>query len=140
MVKITRRTQLRETAFLILFRANCYCLTEMPAQIKSFFVGEDEYKEDEIAYITNRVLAVCEKIPEIDEQLDKFSIGWKTKRMNLADLTALRLAYYEIVYDADVPNAAAINEAVELAKNYGTDNSSSFVNGILAKVAQNAGE
>ena len=83
---------------------------------------------------------ICEKLDEIDENLDRISVGWKVKRMNHADLTALRLAYYEIMFDDTVPNPAAINDAVELAKNYGTDNSGSFVNGILAKVVKNAGK
>lgn len=139
-MKITRRTQLREAAFIILFRADYYDLAEMPGQIRSFFEDEDEFTEEEKQYVAARVLNVCEKIGEIDKALDEISVGWKVRRMNHADLTALRLAYYEIVYDDSVPNAAAINDAVELAKNYGTDNSGSFVNGILARVVQNAGK
>ena len=53
--------------------------------------------------------------------------------MGKADLTIIRLAVYEILFEDDIPNKVAINEAVELAKAYGTDDSSSFVNGILAK-------
>ena len=139
-MKITRRTQLREAAFIILFRADYYDLEEMPGQIRSFFEDEDEFSEEEKQYIAARVLNVCEKIEEIDKALDRISVGWKVRRMNHSDLTALRLAYYEIVYDDSVPDAAAINDAVEFAKNYGTDNSGSFVNGILAKVVQNAGK
>lgn len=139
-MKITRRTQLREAAFIILFRADYYDLEEMPGQIRSFFEDEDEFSEEEKQFIAGRVLHVCEKLDEIDKALDEISVGWKVKRMNHADLTALRLAYYEIMYDDSVPNPAAINDAVELAKNYGTDNSGSFVNGILAKVVKHAGK
>ena len=60
--------------------------------------------------------------------------GWKTARMGKVDLTLLRLAVYEIKFEDDIPTGVAINEAVELAKKYGTDDSSSFVNGILAKI------
>ncbi|MBQ9031713.1 MAG: transcription antitermination factor NusB [Parasporobacterium sp.] len=134
-MKITRKTELREAAFIILFRADYYDLAEMPGQIKSFFADEEEFNDREKQFVSERVLNVCEKIPEIDEALDRISVGWKVRRMNHADLTALRLAYYEIMYDEKVPLGAAINDAVELAKNYGTDNSGSFVNGILAKVA-----
>ena len=63
------------------------------------------------------------------------SKGWKTKRMNRVDLTALRLAVYEMQYDKDVPTGVAINEAVELAKRFGGEDSGSFVNGILGKIA-----
>lgn len=60
--------------------------------------------------------------------------GWKTSRMGKVDLTLIRLAVYEMKFEEDVPAGVAINEAVELAKAYGTDDSSSFVNGILAKL------
>ena len=134
MYKITRRSELREAAFIILFRADYYDPEEMPGQIRSFFEGEDAFQEAEKQFIAGRVLQVCEKTKEIDKLLDEVSVGWKVKRMTRADLTALRLACYEILYDDSVPNAVAINDAVELAKNYGTDNSGSFVNGILAKI------
>jgi len=136
MYKVTRRSELREAAFLILFRADYFTPEEMRGQIREFLEDEEEFREDERQFIADRVLSVCEKIDSIDKVLDSVSIGWKVRRMNRTDLTALRLAVYEILYDPEVPNAAAINDAVEFAKNYGTDNSGSFVNGILAKVAR----
>ena len=60
--------------------------------------------------------------------------GWKTTRMGKVDLTLIRLGVYEMKFDDEIPTGVAINEAVELAKKYGTDGSSSFVNGILAKL------
>ena len=139
MGKITRKSELRETVFLILFSADYHDHKEMTGQIRNFFEGEDEYTEAEKVYVAEKVLNVCEKMEYIDSELDKISVGWKVKRMTQADRTALRLAYYEIYYDS-VPVPTAINDAVELAKNYGTDNSGSFVNGILARVAKNAGK
>ena len=62
---------------------------------------------------------------------DQTAEGWKTARMNKVDLTILRLAVYEMRWDDDVPEGVAINEAVELAKRFGGDSSSSFVNGVL---------
>ena len=132
---MTRRSELREATFLILFRADFYEADEIPAQVKAFFEGEDGFTDEEKQYIGEKVISVCEHIPEIDAELDKISIGWKVKRMTKVDLTALRLAFYEIKYEPSVPVSTAINDAVELSKNYGTDNSASFVNGILATVA-----
>lgn len=140
MYKVTRRSELREAAFIILFRADYYTAEEMRGQIREFFEDEDEFQDAEKEYIACKVLNVCEKLEPIDELLDSISVGWKVRRMNRADLTALRLASYEILFDPSVPNAAAINDAVELAKNYGTDNSGSFVNGILAKVVKSVQE
>lgn len=70
----------------------------------------------------------------MDEQIDKVASGWKTDRMGRVDLTILRLAVYEMKYDESVPVSVAINEAVELAKKYGQDESPAFINGILAKL------
>ena len=62
--------------------------------------------------------------------------GWKTKRMGRVDLTILRLALYEMLYDDEVPEKVAINEAVELAKKFGGNESPAFINGVLAKLVQ----
>ncbi len=133
-MKIDRRSELREVTFLILFRLFFFEKDEVEAQIKSFFEGEDNFTDDEKVYIGNKILSILEIVSEIDAGLDEVSIGWKTKRMSKVDLTILRLAYYEIKFDESIPNSTSINEAVELAKNYGEESSSSFVNGILAKV------
>lgn len=133
-----RRTELREAAFLLLFRADFYPKEDMAQQIRDFFEGEDSFSEKERQRVADKVMAVLEKQDEIDAELEKYSIGWKVRRMSKVDLTILRLAVYEMKYDEKVPVSSAINEAVELAKNYGEEHSPSFVNGILAKTAKNA--
>jgi N utilization substance protein B len=72
---------------------------------------------------------------QLDHYIDSFSIGWKIDRMAKTDLAILRLAAAEILYMRDIPVAVSINEAVGLAKRYGTDESPRFINAILAKVA-----
>ena len=133
---MNRLSQLREVAFLILFRADFYEAGQMKEQIRDFFEGEDSFKRSEREKVAAKVLNIVERIPEIDAALDSVSEGWKTKRMAKTDLTILRLAFYEIVYDESVPEGVAINEAVELARAYGQQQSPSFVNGILAKVVK----
>ena len=81
-----------------------------------------------------------EDIPEIDEMLNRTTEGWKTTRMGKVDLAILRLAVYEMKFDEDVPVGVAINEAVELAKRFGRDQSPSFINGILGKLAREEDE
>jgi len=138
MKKRDRRSDLREAAFLILFRADFYEPQEFKSQVKDFFEGEDDtFTEEERQSIADKVLSVIEKKDEIDAALDAVSIGWRVRRMNRVDLTILRLAYYEIKFDDLVPSSSAIDEAVELAKNYGEENSRSFVNGILAQIVKN---
>lgn len=89
--------------------------------------------EDE-SYLKAKTEAVMRKIPELDEKIDAVAEGWKTKRMGKAELTILRLALYEILYDEEVPEKVAINEAVELAKRFGGNESPAFINGVLAKL------
>ena len=78
---------------------------------------------------------MAEHREEIDALIDAHTTGWKTTRMAKVDLTILRLAVYEMKWDEDVPVSVAINEAVELAKRFGGDESPSFVNGVLARIA-----
>lgn len=136
-MRVDRRTELREATFLILFRLDFYPQEDIKWQIKNFFEGEDAFTEEEKVFIGNKILNIVDVIESIDAGLNEVSVGWKVKRMSKVDLTILRLAYYEITYDENVPVSTAINEAVELAKSYGEDSSPSFVNGILAKVVKN---
>ena len=76
-----------------------------------------------------------EHLDEIDTMLKDNTEGWDLNRIGKAELAILRLAVYEIKFDDDIPTGVAINEAVELAKIYGQDQSSGFINGILAKFA-----
>ncbi len=76
-----------------------------------------------------------ERLAEIDSMIERISENWVVSRMPFVDRNILRLAVYEILFVDDVPDSVSINEAVELAKNYGGDDSSKFVNGVLGKVA-----
>ena len=135
------RSKLRETVFKLLFRAEFNDIQEMPEQTGLFFELEDKVDERPISdedreAIKVREEAILEKLPEIDKLIDEKTEGWTVSRMGKADLAIIRLAVYEIVFDDNIPASVAINEAVELAKKYGQDNSASFVNGVLAKFAK----
>ena len=86
-------------------------------------------------YISQKAQKIIEKIDEIDTLINDHTTGWKTGRMNKVDLTILRLAVYEMKWDEDVPTGVAINEAVNLAKKYSSEDGASVVNGVLAKLA-----
>ena len=83
-------------------------------------------KEDAIAFIKS--------MPDIDEKISANAKGWKIERIAKAELAILRLAVYEALYEESVPVGVAVNEAVELAKEYGGENGAAFVNGILGKI------
>ncbi len=128
------RHQLREQLFRLLFRVEFNTAEEMAEQIALFFTDEEAPAgEADIAYITGRCQEILKVIPAIDAALEEKSVGWKLDRMGRVELTILRLAVYEILYDDAIPAGVAINEAVELAKVYGQESAGGFVNAILAK-------
>lgn len=129
------RSELREHIFRMLFRIEFNNEEEMKEQEALYFELLGEISEADQDYIIKKYHAVIAKLEELDTLINEVAEGWKTSRMNRVDLTILRLAAYEVKWDEDVPTGVAINEAVELAKKYSSDQSPAFINGILAKVA-----
>ncbi len=87
-------------------------------------------------YCRTLVLGVEDHQDVIDETIARTSEHWTLPRMPLVDRNILRIAVYEILYEDDVPDSVAINEAVELAKVYGGDDSSKFINGVLGRISE----
>ncbi|WP_075722044.1 transcription antitermination factor NusB [Roseburia sp. 499] len=129
------RREIREQIFKLLFRAEFYEKNDMSEQLALFFEELDQREEKDTDYIQKKYNDIMERLTEIDAMINEVAEGWKTSRMGKVDLTLIRLATYELKFEEDIPTGVAINEAVELAKAYGTDDSASFVNGILAKLA-----
>lgn len=130
------RRELRERIFKLLFRVEFNQREDMPEQMELFFDDEEnQATAKETDHITRKFGAIMEKLEEIDQVLNQKVEGWNTLRMGKVDLTILRLAVYEILFDDEIPTGVAINEAVELAKKFGQDSSAAFVNGVLAKFA-----
>lgn len=146
---MTRR-ELREHCFKLLFCADFYPEGDTKEQMEEYFTepveeistpdgGSEVLHSPSLdafdgGYVKNKVERIIGKIPDLDNRVNEIAKGWTTKRMGKVELTILRLSLYEILYDEDVPEKVAINEAVELAKKFGGNESPSFVNGILAKL------
>jgi N utilization substance protein B len=130
---MTRR-ELRENVFKMLFRVDFYEQGELTEQLRLFTEELENLSETDFLYINNKCNEIFDKIPEIDTMVNNVVEGWKTNRMGKVDLSIIRLAVYEMKYEEDIPAKVAINEAVELAKVYGRDDSASFINGVLAKL------
>lgn len=130
------RSELRQHIFKMLFLIEFNGKDEMPEQIELYLDKIEELSDEDREYIVKKHAAIVEKVEEIDEILNTNTTGWKTTRMNKVDLTILRLAVYEIQWDEDVPAGVAINEAVELAKKYSSEEGPSFINGVLGKIAR----
>ena len=129
------RREQRESIFHLLFMTEFNPSEEIPEQKQMYLDNIEELQEKDQSYIQNKFENIREKISEIDDILNQCSKGWKTSRMGKVDLSILRLAVYEVLFDEEVPDKVAINEAVELAKKFGGDESPSFINGVLGKVA-----
>ncbi|NLL76782.1 MAG: transcription antitermination factor NusB [Clostridiales bacterium] len=129
------RRELREQIFKLLFRVEFNDKEDMPEQERLFFEDEDTADEKDEQYILKKYEDIVLKLDIIDEMINKETKGWDTSRMGKVDLTLIRLAIYEIKYDDEIPTGVAINEAVELAKKFGQENSPGFINGVLAKFA-----
>ena len=130
------RSKLREHVFKMLFQIEFNDAEDMFERLRNYFELLEDAADKDREYIQAKYEAVAARVPEIDSMLNEIAKGWKTSRMSKVDLTVLRLAVYEMKWDEDIPEGVAVNEAVELAKRFGGENSSSFVNGILGKLAK----
>ena len=131
------RRELREHIFKLLFRVEFNSEEEMKEQCDFFFDDVDtQFEEADMEYIRDKFEKIQEKLTEIDKLIDDNTKGWTTDRMSKVDLTIIRLGIYEMLYDEQIPESVAINEAVELAKRFGQDKSNAFVNAILAKFSE----
>lgn len=96
----------------------------------------EEQQKDYIYGVLNNTIT---NLADIDKIIEEYSKGWKLNRIANVDLAILRLAFAEILYMEDIPYRVSINEAIELAKLYGSDETPSFVNGILGKYVEQTG-
>ncbi len=113
-----------------------------PAKVVSHLLAEEELSEENTSFLRGLIGGVVENLKKIDESIRSYAPAWPIEQIPVIDRNILRLAIFEILIDNSVPIKVAINEAVELAKNFGSDNSPKFVNGVLGSVSshQHAGD
>ena len=140
------RSLVREHLFKLLFRIEFNSPEDMPDQVRLYF--EDGFADEDHAstgsdvpesdreYIRTKYEKIVELLPEIDAKIDGSAKGWSISRIGKVELSILRLAVFEMLYDDSIPVGVAIDEAVELSNRFGQDSSASFVNGILASLAK----
>ena len=98
-------------------------------------LADKRLSEDNITFIRELVEGIIQNKSELDENIKRFAPAWPVQQIPLVDRNILRLAIFELLFDNKVPGKVAINEAVELAKSFGSDNSARFVNGVLSSVS-----
>ncbi len=133
------RTELREQVFVSLFLAGFYEEPEREEALRTYY-DMQHFAKELTEELYTRYKKVQEHIGTIDALLSRYAIGWDLNRMGKAEINILRLAVFEILFDEDIPEKVAANEAVELSKKYGTNDSYGFVNGILGKVIEKKNE
>lgn len=124
----------RETALQVLFQLDMNGEGSEVEKVIHHWAEEFAVPETSIPFAEELVMGTLEHKEEIDKKLGELSEGWGLKRMGNVDRNLLRLASYEILYRPDIPGRVTLNEAVEIAKLYGSEESAKFINGILDKI------
>lgn len=144
------RRLLRQSAFKIIFSYNFndddidQILDDISEDSNLYFEHEEDSDERQIPeiseknkeFLNNLVKGTIENIDTIDKIIKNSLRSWTMDRIAKVDLTILRMAIYELIYSKDVPASVVINEAVELGKMFGSDDSGSFINGVLGRVVR----
>ena len=126
----------REQVFILMFLTGFYEKAEREPQAR-LYLEDLDLDEETREQIYARYAEIAKHIGQIDPMISKASQGWNLHRIGKAELNIMRVAIYEMYFDETIPVGVAINEAVELAKTYGGDQSHAFVNGILSAVLKN---
>ncbi|MGE5631930.1 MAG: transcription antitermination factor NusB [Caulobacteraceae bacterium] len=133
----------REYAVKFLYSIDFNKDEDIDNQLADFFDSEEnveeadspsDMKRNDLLFSEELIKGTLEKLDSIDDLIQSHTVGWTKERIARVDLAVLRLALYEILYRDDIPDSVAINEAIELAKKYSTDESGGFINGILGKI------
>ena len=134
------RRQIRENLYKMLFQVEFHDKESLRTQIEIYLEDLEMADEKDKRELRDKFNELVENLEDIDAKIEEKANGWTINRIAKSELTILRLGVYELLYVEDVPNKVAINEAVELAKAYGADKASGFINGILASVVKEVSE
>ena len=134
-----KRRKAREHALQILFQLDLRKEKPSATVLKRFWT-EFQPDEEVKAFAEEIIKGTYKHLPEINGLIHQCAKNWSLDRMAVVDRNVLRMAIYEILYRMDIPTSVSINEAIEIAKKYGTEESGAFVNGILDRVARLTGK
>lgn len=127
-----KRSEIRENVLKLIYLDDFHDQEELNTQFSLYFDGKDGFTEKDKTYIIDKANKILDNKETIDREIESVSNKWKVDRMDKVDKAILRLAYYEIKMDEEIPDKVAVNEAVELSKKYSSDASPKFINGILS--------
>lgn len=130
------RRYARKHIFNLVFQTEFNLDTDVKESIDTYTEEYEGFKKDESDFISREYRGILANIERIDSYIDKFAVGWSISRLAKTDLAILRMGVYEIIFDEEIPDAVAVNEAVELAKTFSGDKAPAFINAILSKIVK----
>ena len=127
-----KRRKSREFALQVLYQLNISKQDALTAlnQFREHFISDGEVD----AFQKRLVLGVLEHCLELDRLIERYSENWRLDRINLVERNILRMAVFELLFCEEIPPKVTINEAIDLGKRYGSEDSGSFINGILDRI------
>jgi len=132
------RRQNRTAAFRFLYQWEMNPPDDVATELNDF-LEKLEKKEGYFSYAIELVDGILEKLDEIDALINELVANWEFSRIAKTDLAILRLGIYEILYRIDVPPVVVIDEALEISKDFSSDNSRKFLNGVLDQASKRSG-
>lgn len=136
-MKIRRGTRsiARERALQALYQVDLAGADPLDA-LSNAWKDEEKHPDEQVFQFSELIVqGVSEHLAQVDDLIEKHSHHWRIERMSRVDRNVLRLAVYELRFCSDVPRKVVLNEAIELAKRYGSEESGAFVNGVLDKIS-----
>lgn len=133
------RREARKHIFNLVFQTEFNVDVDVKESFDTYTAEYENLKKDETDFVSREYRGILANIESIDSYIDKFAVGWNVTRIPKTDLAIMRLGVYEIIFDNEIPDAVAVNEAVELAKEFSGDKAPAFVNAVLSKIAKSKG-
>lgn len=130
------RRDARKHIFNLVFQTEFNPDIDVKESMDTYIEEYEGFKKDESDFISREYRGILANIESIDSYIDKFSVGWSVTRLAKTDLAILRMGVYEIIFDNEIPDAVAVNEAVELAKVFSGDKAPAFINAVLSKIVK----
>lgn len=131
------RRDARRHIFNLVFQTEFNVDCDVRESIDTYTEEYENFKKDETDFVSREYRGILANIESIDSYIDKFAVGWNVARIPKTDLAIMRMGVYEIVFDEEIPDAVAVNEAVELAKEFSADKAPAFINAVLSKIVKN---
>ena len=130
------RRNARKHIFNLVFQTEFNADTDVKEAIETYTEEYEDFQKGERDFVSREYRGILANVESIDSYIDKYAVCWSVERLAKTDLAILRIGVYEIMFDNEIPDAVAVNEAVELAKEFSGDKAPAFINAVLSKIVK----